>query len=208
MTEEEQKAIKIVEDIAFSRGIRQDADGKCEDLKAIKDVFRLVDNKQKEIEIYIENNAKIKQLKEEKKGKNLFNGNVIISKDNIPENMFISITKEQYAEYMQQKETIEKQQKEIEEIEELKENQIWSEATIEGLKMDFIHKDKIREILQIEGNADIETYLKTIVAENNRLENIEDDRDCNYISKEKIREVIGTPYPEIAIDNLLKLLEE
>ena len=100
---------------------------------------------------------------------------------------------------------IDKQRKELE---ELKENQIWSEATIEGLKTDFIHKDKIREILQIEGNADIETYLKTIVAENNRLENIEDDRDCNYVSKDKIREVIGTPYPEIAIDNLLKLLEE
>lgn len=42
-------------------------------------------------------------MSKELKGKNLFNGNVIISKDNIPENMFISITKEQYAEYMQLK---------------------------------------------------------------------------------------------------------
>lgn len=50
LTEEEQKAIDIVDEIAFIRGIRQDADGKREDLKAIKDVFRLVDNKQKEIE--------------------------------------------------------------------------------------------------------------------------------------------------------------
>lgn len=66
MTEEEQKAIEIVDDIAFVRGIRQDVDGKLEDLEAIKDVLRLVDNKQKEIEVYIENNAKIKQLKEEK----------------------------------------------------------------------------------------------------------------------------------------------
>jgi hypothetical protein len=54
MNEEEKKAIEIVEDIAFSRGIRQDVNGKLEDLKAIKDVFRLVDNKQKEIEELIE----------------------------------------------------------------------------------------------------------------------------------------------------------
>ena len=104
---------------------------------------------------------------------------------------------------------VEKQLKEIEELNEIKQ-QICNEELItqDYVQDNFIAKDKIRKILQIEGNVDIETYLKTIVAENNRLENIEDDRDCNYISKDKIREVIGTPYPEIAIDNLLKLLEE
>lgn len=45
---------------------------------------------------------------EEKIGKNLFEYNGIIYTDNIPKNMFISITKEQYAEYMQQKEEIER----------------------------------------------------------------------------------------------------
>lgn len=53
---------------------------------------------------------------EEKIGKNLFEYNGIIYTDNIPKNMFISITKEQYAEYMQQKEMIQQQQKEIEEL--------------------------------------------------------------------------------------------
>ena len=53
---------------------------------------------------------------EEKIGKNLFEYNGIIYTDNIPKNMFLSITKEQYIEYMQQKETIKKQQKEIDKL--------------------------------------------------------------------------------------------
>ena len=50
LSDEEKKAIEIVEDIAFIRGIRQDVDGELEDLKAIEDVLRLVEKQQKEIE--------------------------------------------------------------------------------------------------------------------------------------------------------------
>ena len=57
-------------------------------------------------------------MSEEKIGKNLFEYNGIIYTDNIPKNMFISITKEQYVEYMQQKETIEQQQKVIDKMAE------------------------------------------------------------------------------------------
>lgn len=107
---------------------------------------------------------------------------------------------------------IEKQQKEIEELKKvIKMVEIYKSHGIpEDVEMvimrrdnflrntnnEFISKDEIREILQIEGNSDIETYLKTIVAENNRLEDIEDDRDCNYISKDKIREFIKKELPD------------
>ena len=50
MSEEEQKAIKIVEDIAFVRGIRQDVEGELEDLGAIEDVLRLIDKLQKQLD--------------------------------------------------------------------------------------------------------------------------------------------------------------
>ncbi len=75
---------------------------------------------------------------EEKKGKNLFEYNGIIYTDNIPKNMFISITKEQYIEYMQQKEKIDKQQEEIEELKE----------TVEFVTSHYISKDKIRNLLR------------------------------------------------------------
>ena len=51
------------------------------------------------------------------------------------------------------------------EIEKLKENQIWSEATIEGLKNDFIQKYKIREkIRDLERiiEYDKPTYIETL----------------------------------------------
>lgn len=95
---------------------------------------------------------------------------------------------------------IEKQQKEIEVLREENFDTIYMKAIAD-------YKSKIRKILQIEGNADIETYLKIIVAENNRLEDIEDDRDCNYISKDKIREIIEKHYPDVAISKLYELLE-
>jgi len=45
----------------------------------------------------------------------------------------------------------------INRVKELEENQIWSEATITGLKQDFIPKSKIRE--------NIEEYSKQFVQE-------------------------------------------
>lgn len=94
---------------------------------------------------------------------------------------------------------IEKQQKEIEELEVCLQAE---EKYAEGLNNDiksllniepnnnFISKDRIKKILGIESNVNIEFYLKYLVAENERLEDIEDDRDCNYVSKDKIREKI------------------
>ena len=218
MTEEEKKAIKIVDEIAFVRGIRQDVDGKTEDLKAIEDVFRLVDNKQKEIEIYIENNAKIKQLKEEKKGKNLFNGNVIISKDNIPENMFISITKEQYAEYMQQKEKIDQQAKEIgiqdRNIHKLNLDKIQQQKEIEEMREELqmyvdtnLMKEKLeREIEKLKGiHKEFLKLHQELKAEDTFLsaDNIIKAIRKNYISKYKIRELIK----EIEKDELMQKLD-
>ena len=56
---------------------------------------------------------------------------------------------------------IDKQQKEIE---ELKEKQIWSEATIEGLKTDFIHKDKIRaKIKELEEEGTKQYWTENVV---------------------------------------------
>lgn len=52
----------------------------------------------------------------EKKGKNLFEVNGTKYIDNIPKDMRISLTKEQYAEYLQQKELIEKQAEENENL--------------------------------------------------------------------------------------------
>jgi hypothetical protein len=61
LSDEEKKAIEIVEDIAFVRGIRQDVDGELEDLKAIEDVLRLVEKQQKEIEELKENNKLLQE---------------------------------------------------------------------------------------------------------------------------------------------------
>ena len=80
-------------------------------------------------------------------------------------------------------ELIEQQRKELEVLREENFDTVYIQAIAD-------YKSKIKEILKIEGNMDIETYLKIIVAENNRLEDIEDDRDCNYISKDKIRALI------------------
>ena len=80
-------------------------------------------------------------MSEELKGKNLFEYNGIIYTDNIPKNMFLSITKEQYVEYMQQKEKIEKQQEEIEELKKDKKALVDNYNKVLG---SFISKDKIR----------------------------------------------------------------
>jgi len=77
---------------------------------------------------------------------------------------------------------INKYQKEIEVLRKENFDTVYMQATAD-------YKSKIKEILKIEGNVDIEFYLKHLVAENNRLEDIEDDRDCNYVSKDKIREI-------------------
>ena len=55
-------------------------------------------------------------IENEKKGKNLFEVNGTKYIDNIPKDMRISLTKEQYAEYLQQKELIEKQAEENENL--------------------------------------------------------------------------------------------
>lgn len=80
-------------------------------------------------------------MSKELKGKNLFEYNGIICTDNIPKNIFISITKEQYIEYMQLKKEIEKQKDLYEKLlngynERVKE--------IEN----SISKDKIKEIIE------------------------------------------------------------
>ena len=89
---------------------------------------------------------------------------------------------------------IEKQEKEIEVLREENFDTVYMQATAD-------YKSKIKEILKIEGNVDIEFYLKHLVAENNRLEDIEDDRDCNYVSKDKIREKIEELKKEIEEKN-------
>ena len=69
---------------------------------------------------------------------------------------------------------IEKQSKEIEELKEKNEFLNWY---FENQKENFIHKDKIKEILGIEEDIDNEkllSLLQTIVDENVRLEEIED----------------------------------
>jgi hypothetical protein len=96
-------------------------------------------------------------------------------------------------------------------------------AIQEILSDNWVSKDKIKKILGIEEDEEdneekILSLLQTIVAEFNRLEDIEDrkvevavdniEKKRDKYWKDKIREVIGTPYPEIAIDNLLKLLEK
>lgn len=77
---------------------------------------------------------------------------------------------------------IEKQQHEIEGnevlIDVLKHNdKVWNE---------LYHKQE-KELKKIE---DLNIPVDTLIAEFKRLENIEDDRDCNYISKDKIRDKI------------------
>ena len=118
---------------------------------------------------------------EEKIGKNLFKYNGIIYTDNIPKNMFISITKEQYIEYMQQKETIEKQQKEIEELKKENFDTVYIQA-IEN------YKTKIREKIK---------RCKKELEENN--ENIDYTRKLVYTADETIKK---------EIQDLEELLEE
>ena len=109
---------------------------------------------------------------EEKIGKNLFEYNGIIYTDNIPKNMFISITKEQYAEYMQQKEMIQQQQKEIEELKS-QNNEIVKELKprvriddTEYIERNFISKDKIKEKL----NQIYEEYQEILSSNRNLQE--------------------------------------
>ena len=62
---------------------------------------------------------------------------------------------------------VNKQQKEIEELRKENFDTVYMQAIAD-------YKSKIKGILGIEGNTDIEFYLKHLVAENNRLEDIED----------------------------------
>lgn len=98
---------------------------------------------------------------EENKGKNLFEVNGTKYTDNIPNDITISLTKEQYVEYLQQKELIEKLQKENEEYKLLNANIEKANKIIEG-KEEYIPKDKIRE--------KIETYQNEIECEKSYLE--------------------------------------
>ena len=131
-------------------------------------------------------------MSEELKGKNLFEYNGIINTDNIPKNMFISITKEQYIEYMQQKETIEQQQKEIE---ELKEN------------ISAFTDKKLKNIINNQ-QKEIEELKKELKRQGNVREIEEEFIEKNYISKNKIKEIIEKHYPDVAITKLNELLEE
>ena len=74
-------------------------------------------------------------------------------------------------------EVIEKQQKEIEELKKPKYVINCKTNEITKLTNDFVSKDKIKEILEIEEKIDNEkllSLLQTIVDENARLEDIED----------------------------------
>ena len=66
--------------------------------------------------------------------------------------------------------------------------------------------DNYKELSKIleEKNIPIETLL----AEWEGLENIEDDRDCNYVSKKKIKEIIDNHPCDIAILKFMELLGE
>ena len=76
-------------------------------------------------------------IEKEKKGKNLFEVNGIKYIDNIPNGMRISLTKEQYAEYLQQKELIERLLKEITKLQEI----------VRLQNEDSIPKYKIKELI-------------------------------------------------------------
>ena len=71
MSEEEKEAIKIVEDIAFVRGIRQDVEGELEDLGAIEDVLRLIDKLQKELKVTRQMNSNLTETLSESISKDI-----------------------------------------------------------------------------------------------------------------------------------------
>ena len=98
-----------------------------------------------------------KLTEEENKGKNLFEVNGIKYTYNFPDDMRVSLTKEQYVEYLQQKELIEKLQKENEELNNRDTSRL-SGGTYYRLvdgkncsdKENYISKDIIREKYEIE----------------------------------------------------------
>ena len=91
---------------------------------------------------------------EENKGRNLFEVNGIKYTDNIPNGMTISLTKEQYVEYLQQKELIEKLQKENEELNNRDTSRLSEIGELRTrnnyLEENYISKDIIREKYEIE----------------------------------------------------------
>lgn len=112
---------------------------------------------------------------EEKIGKNLFEYNGIIYTDNIPKNMFISITKEQYAEYMQQKEMIQQQQKEIEELKkcyvikpkelEKEINKEWQNKIKAKIKKEEKHQETTKKVFQGSLNYHMQKYAVEVLKE-------------------------------------------
>lgn len=120
-------------------------------------------------------------MSEKLKGKNLFKYNGIINTDNIPKNMFISITKEQYVEYMQQKETIEQQQEEIQELK------------------------KVIKMVEIYKAYGIPEDVEMVIM---RKDDLLNNTNNEFISKDKIKEIIEKHYPDVAIVKLQELLEE
>lgn len=121
-------------------------------------------------------------IEKEKKGKNLFEVNGIKYIDNIPKDMRISLTKEQYAEYLQQEELIEKLQKEIEELKEQKEIDMYligDSISKEIVKRDYIPKDKIREKIK-----ELEEYIvKTEEETCGRCITIGEDMTIRYLKE-------------------------
>lgn len=99
----------------------------------------------------------------ETKGRNLFEVNGIKYTDNIPENMWISVSKEQYVEYLQQKELIEKL---TQENEELRTNRI-SKNRVKELIDFYKHKDFIMMMVV---NGHDEESLKIVEVLKNLLE--------------------------------------
>ena len=160
---------------------------------------------------------------EENKGKNLFEVNGIKYTDNIPDGMRISLTKEQYAEYLQQKELIEKLQKENENL----------KIDLEKANASIVDQtDKDNEIEHLEnllrGNLydgylyykDIATqYQKNYISDKKLREEIIELK-LNRIPKDKIREKIkyyeeivekggyNLPFNRIRVETLKELLEE
>lgn len=78
MSENEEKAIEIVKEITYIRGIRQDVEGHEEDLDALEEVLKLIEKQQEEIDTYKETendyehelarkDEEIEELKKDKK---------------------------------------------------------------------------------------------------------------------------------------------
>lgn len=99
----------------------------------------------------------------ETKGRNLFEVNGIKYTDNIPKNMWISVSKEQYVEYLQQKELIEKL---TQENEELRTDRI-SKNRVKELIDFYKHKDFIMMMVV---NGHDEESLKIVEVLKNLLE--------------------------------------